>query len=252
MPSPLPYMQHYHRDWMSSSTVQLMSVTAEGIFFRLCMVQWEDGSLPSSPDKLKRLSRADSEEWAKFEEFLEECFPESDNVRKNPRVDRDRVQALENLAKKSQGGRATAEKRWGGKNEAELPNENSIAISEQQDSNSLATAKPYSSSLPTKEERESAGATFSGAGAWRPPSPMEVCEYMTLRGISDPASQAEKFIAHYGRTRWQTRNGLLTDWKAAVDGWQARDGPPGKPPPKPKETLEEATERRYQDAIRTT
>ena len=80
---------------------------------------------------------------------------------------------------------------------------------------------------------------------------MEVGEYMQLRGIAEPFVQAEKFIAHYGRTRWQTRNGLLTDWKAAVDGWQARDGPPGKPPTKLKETLEEATERRYQEALKT-
>ena len=55
---------------------------------------------------------------------------------------------------------------------------------------------------------------------------MEVCEYMTSRGYPNPADEAERFIAHYGRTDWQTRNGKLTNWKAAVDGWS-----PGKPSP---------------------
>ncbi len=129
MPSVVPYWNLYTKDWLASSTVMDMSVTAEGIYFRLCVIQWEDGSLPVETEKLVRRCRADQEEWAKFEPFLDKCFPTTKcGCRQNKRVAFDRDQTMIAHAKKVEGGRATARKRWD--KEKDLGSNDSLAIGE--------------------------------------------------------------------------------------------------------------------------
>lgn len=100
MPSPLHYWPIHHREWLASSTIQSMSVTAEGIYFRLCLMQWEDGALADDKGKLRRLARATQREWREFDEYLDECFPLGpDGCRRNLRIEADRRAAAEKVAK---------------------------------------------------------------------------------------------------------------------------------------------------------
>lgn len=113
MPSAVPYWNIYTRDWIASSTVSEMSVTAEGIYFRLCLIQWEDGCLSNDHQKLRRLSRATLKEWRVFEPFLDKCFPIcGDGCRRNNRIEFDRNVSISGIKKKIDGGKTGAKKRW--------------------------------------------------------------------------------------------------------------------------------------------
>lgn len=106
MASELYYMPLYQKDWLSSSTVQQMSVTAEGIYFRLCLYQWEDDGLPESQARLQRLARATDAEWESFADFVDECFPLCDDgKRRNPRVAAEREQTATKFDTLRENGR---------------------------------------------------------------------------------------------------------------------------------------------------
>ncbi len=96
MPSPLPYRNHYHGDWITSGTVRQMSFAAEGIYHALLDLQWEEEALPADSATLKRLlMKVSSKEWKEFEPYLEKCFPIcEDGMRRNARCDTDRKHAL--------------------------------------------------------------------------------------------------------------------------------------------------------------
>jgi uncharacterized protein YdaU (DUF1376 family) len=82
-----------------------MSVTAEGIYMRLCMAQWADEFLPNDVKKLSKLAKATPKEWREFDEFLDEVFPISlDGFRRNPKVAQDRIVVLEKIAKRRESG----------------------------------------------------------------------------------------------------------------------------------------------------
>ncbi len=106
MPSPLPYLNLYHKEWLASSTVRMMPFAAQGIYLNLVFTQWEDEKLVSSPSDIKRLLRATDEEWAAFEPFLDACFPIcEDGFRRNERVNNDRILALQKVeARRESGG----------------------------------------------------------------------------------------------------------------------------------------------------
>jgi uncharacterized protein YdaU (DUF1376 family) len=91
--------------WLGSTTVRLMSVTAEGIYMRLCMAQWADEFLPNDVKKLSKLAKATAKEWKEFDEFLDDVFPlSSDGHRRNPKVAQDRAFVLEKIAKRRESG----------------------------------------------------------------------------------------------------------------------------------------------------
>ena len=105
MPSPLPYFQFYHRDYLSSSLVAQMPLVAEAIYMKLLMFQWEDGSLPSSAKALQRMVRATDDQWLEFAEFVDQAFPEGPNGRReNPRMAKDRNAAEEKVEKNKAAG----------------------------------------------------------------------------------------------------------------------------------------------------
>lgn len=107
MPSPLPYLEWFHRDFLSSSTVSAMTLVAEGIYRRLIDFQWEDEALKDDPKRLAALARASAEQWEEFAPFLDECFPLcEDGMRRNARVAADRLRAQKKVeANRENGGR---------------------------------------------------------------------------------------------------------------------------------------------------
>lgn len=111
MPSPLSYRPHYHRDWVSSTTVRCMSYAAIGIYLTLLDAQWEDGSIPENP---QRMLRCTDEEWAEFSPYLDKCFPICPEGRKNARCHEQRVEATAKVEKNRtnslKGGEANAKR----------------------------------------------------------------------------------------------------------------------------------------------
>lgn len=68
-------------------------------------VQWEDGYIEDDEDLLRQMVRASEEEWSGFARVLDRAFPLcEDGHRRNPRMDRDRNEALVKLAKNKENG----------------------------------------------------------------------------------------------------------------------------------------------------
>ena len=106
MPSPLHYWPVCHREWMASSTIQAMGNASKGMYFHLCMIQWEDEKLPKDDAKLKRLVQGTARDWREFKEFLDHCFPICDDgFRRNGRVAKDRETCVNRLILKQDNGR---------------------------------------------------------------------------------------------------------------------------------------------------
>jgi uncharacterized protein YdaU (DUF1376 family) len=132
--------------WLGSTTVRLMSITAEGIYLRLCMAQWADEFLPNNLKKLATLAKASAKEWREFDEFLDEVFPvDSDGHRRNPKVAEDRRFVLEKVEKRRQAGALGGVAR--ARQADSKPLANATGMPEQKDSkheaDELANGKQY-------------------------------------------------------------------------------------------------------------
>lgn len=82
------YMPWYVRDYLEDHDILVLSCAAEGARARLVTVQWLKGILPASPDVLRVLTRASTEEWPAIWAQLESHFPLADDApgRRNPGV----------------------------------------------------------------------------------------------------------------------------------------------------------------------
>ena len=108
----LPYRSHFVRDWAMSETVRVMNFAARGIYQALLDMQWENESIPESPDQCRRLIGCDPEEWAAFEPFLDQCFPlGEDGRRRNPRTAHERAETELRWEKQRMAGQASGKSR---------------------------------------------------------------------------------------------------------------------------------------------
>lgn len=106
MPSPLPYMQFYGKDWLTSSTVNDMSLEAQGAYVRLLCYQWEDGILPLDTDKWARRCGLEPNEkrWVSIREEIMCGFVKIDIGFVNQRMQKDREKAFAHAKKQSENG----------------------------------------------------------------------------------------------------------------------------------------------------
>lgn len=103
--SPLHYRQHFIKDWLSSTTVQRMSLVAKAIYIALLDAQWMQGFLDDDIDELRRIAGASESEWAQFSKFLDHCFPISeDGYRRNERMSDDRERAVSKIETNRKNG----------------------------------------------------------------------------------------------------------------------------------------------------
>lgn len=79
------YMPVFIDQWMGSTTIQRMSMAAEGIYNRLLMVQWIDDHIGQTAEDAREVVRCTDDEWGQFEKFFDKCFPvDEDGFRRNP------------------------------------------------------------------------------------------------------------------------------------------------------------------------
>lgn len=119
-----PYFKFYPNDWLTSNTVKLMNAPQLGAYIELLCNAWteETCTLPSDQDALKRLSRWSDEQYGDFGPVLA-CFPLTRNRKRrfNPRLFKERQEAIEYRAKQSEGGKKGMEARWAEKPQHSKP-----------------------------------------------------------------------------------------------------------------------------------
>jgi hypothetical protein len=104
MPPKLPFMPFYGVDFYDDEKVRLMDLEEEAVYMRLLWMQWREGSLPQQPAELARLARVEG-----ITARVMACFPPAHGRRKNPRLERIRVeqsQTRERLSEAGKRGRA--------------------------------------------------------------------------------------------------------------------------------------------------
>jgi len=100
--TPLGWYKWYPRDFMASSKVRRMSITAQGVYRALLDLQWEDGNVPETYDEAKLILGLTEVEAMSFEVFYDLCFPDG----KNPKLHTQRAQQLAFIeSQKKKGGR---------------------------------------------------------------------------------------------------------------------------------------------------
>jgi len=93
--TPLGYYKWFPRDFLASSVVRRMSMTAQGIYRALLDLQWEDGSVPEDyADACLILKLTDAEADA-FKPFYGQCFPNGIN----PKLDEQRKLSIDYIEK---------------------------------------------------------------------------------------------------------------------------------------------------------
>jgi uncharacterized protein YdaU (DUF1376 family) len=78
--TPLGWYPWYPRDFNTSIAVRSMSLTARGIYRELLDIQWESERLPDAKRLLSVLQATDKQ-WEEFAPFLDELFPNGQNIR---------------------------------------------------------------------------------------------------------------------------------------------------------------------------
>lgn len=112
-----PAFQFYPADWLSSSSVSLMTPAEEGAYIRLLCHAWmaEDGGLPADDESLAELSRLRGQ-WKKSGTKIRRKFEQIGERLFNPRLTEERVKQDEFREEASRTGKAGAEARWGKRN----------------------------------------------------------------------------------------------------------------------------------------
>lgn len=112
----LPWFPFYPSDWLSSTTVQLLTLGEEGAFIRLLSYAWLSNAcaLPKDEIELKRLCK-----WDDIDEDFHRvlaCFqphPELKDHLCNPRLYKEWLRIKQQQTTLSNRGLAGASKRWG-------------------------------------------------------------------------------------------------------------------------------------------
>jgi len=69
-----PAYQWYVKDWRSSRKVQLMTFQQRGMYREMLDEQWEEFSLPDSPDEVAELLGGPIADWRRHWPKLRACF----------------------------------------------------------------------------------------------------------------------------------------------------------------------------------
>ena len=138
--TPLGYYKWYPRDFLASSTVRKMSLTAQGVYRALLDVQWEDGAVPADYDEACLIIRANQQEAESFRPFFQKCFPDGLNAK----LDEQRAQSILHILEQKRRGKAGAEKKARLKDEADVepPLSHRLATAEPPLNEGLANAEP--------------------------------------------------------------------------------------------------------------
>ncbi len=274
MASPLPYMQFYVKEWLSSSSVTRMPLEAQGAYIRLLCYQWEEGSIPEAKEEVRLMLAASSKQIDAIWNHLCRVFPVSgDGERRNPRCERDREEAFalmeRNRENGRRGGRPTKPKPNPGEAETitqtkggvisgvtqtkPKPNPNERHPEPEPDTSTSPSLRSGLAGRERENEKPPKPVSF------QPPTEAEVRAVMvTNHGLSesDAETQSALFWNHYDAFGWRVNGNPVVNWQSLVGKWitQSKSGrfktarnPPSTRSAPPEETAAEKLARRKKD-----
>lgn len=226
MPSPLPYMQLWVKEWLASSGTRRLSLAGRGLYIDLAFFQWEDGYLPDDVEELAAMVGVSEEEFAKAWSKVEKQFPVIEpGKRANERIANDREEALAKVAKQSQNGSK------GGR--PKKPIESDVETKEnptetQTKPTAFNSVKPIETQTKGKPEPEpepdrTPPATQAprrrAVRADKPGSLEEVKDFGAEIGLPD--CECELFWNHFESNGWKVSGkAAMKDWRAALRKWK--------------------------------
>lgn len=112
-----PYFPFWAKDWRSSESVQLMSLTERGAFVELLTIAWlaseEPCTIPADSEKQAALLRISAREWRKLApRVLAEFEPAGSGRLRNAKLFNVYSEMQAKHLRHSEGGKQTAAKRW--------------------------------------------------------------------------------------------------------------------------------------------
>lgn len=187
-----PAFQFYASDFLVDTAE--MSNQEVGAYIRLLAYQWVNDGITSVEHKLNRILGKELDDvWAGVEHKFELC---DDNMYRNPRLERSRVELEEYKKRCSDAGKIGAAKRW------------------HSDPNATAMRKNDSSS-------SSSSSKDQNTRPFHPPTVDDVNKYCRERNNS---IDGKHFIDYYQAQGWLLSNGRkMKCWKSAVRNWESRD-----------------------------
>ncbi len=107
------WLKWFPRDFASST--RGWPLAARGAYRELLDAQWDLGTLPADPERLRELASARPTEWRTAWPYIERKFPIVDGQRRNPRLETHREAALKEYEARRQAAERTNQRRWGGR-----------------------------------------------------------------------------------------------------------------------------------------
>jgi hypothetical protein len=227
-----PAFQFYSNDWLSSATVNCMTLAQRGAYIQLLAHDWSNDGLPDDPARLAILSGG-LDEWHKGTyDPVKACFlpyPGRTGFLTNPRLHRERQLQCERREICRQGGLKGARKRW--EQEASAQNSSPHAPPINQPSlNHDSSSSSSSSSSDNNKKRENIPADGDQADGrndnnnsrqkFVPPTIEEVRYHCVKIGL--PERIAEQFVAFYAAKGWRIGKNPMRCWRSAMVTWRVR------------------------------
>jgi hypothetical protein len=187
------YIPFFGRDFLTAT----MGWSAEerGHYIVLLITQWEQGSIPASPERLPLISPGVDGCWA----TLEPKFPiDADGLRRNPRLEAHRARATQLKQARSAAGAKGNETRWGSRDGIAKGSQRDRTATDLRVANSIAKPSPPSPSpSPIDKEEKTNTGTFTfpsfpcDKGQWVPTAEM-VEEWKTTYPALDVVAQLRR------------------------------------------------------------
>ncbi len=112
--NPSPAFQFYPSDYLGSLRVQMMTLEEEGAYIRLMAYCWKNGSIPADPDLVARLIGKGASTTLVTKVLAMFKIADCGTKYSHERLDFEREKQRVWREKSSEGGKKSAEKRWGG------------------------------------------------------------------------------------------------------------------------------------------
>lgn len=225
------WMPLYVADYLAD-TVHL-STEEHGAYLLLLMYAWTNGGeLPGQDDRLRRITRMDSEAWSASGEELKSFFyldPET-GVYRHHRIDTEIAKALNNVEQRSKAGKASAAKRAAERAAQQNGNGNSTdvatgdATNVPTDSSTEGSTEPQHNSKPSPSPTPTTEPNGSFVSDTRTgiPVPDDLTpdrkDFGTAQTLSlDISLELERFKAHYA-ARSELRQDV-TAWQNQFRKW---------------------------------
>ncbi|GAC1372616.1 MAG: hypothetical protein NVS3B25_07230 [Hymenobacter sp.] len=222
-----PAFQFYPSDYLSSPDVMLMSLPEEAAYLRLLMYAWQQdkvGYLPNNESSLRRFARMTPEQWAESRDIILKKFPvaEDPTLRYNGRLLIEVEKQAKYRERSSEGGKKSAEKRWGKKEPVITPLPEKVSTLTPEVS-TLTKMGNQNVTLPlqitvTNTEEQSVSSTGDAGASDRPPSERKLA-IEACKSIAELTALWDSMPERQGETGFKQ---LFTNRRKALEAAKAK------------------------------